>query len=178
MISHGVSDMTRSTGRVSVDVDHDTATFTVETLRRRWTRIGHTAYPQARRLLITADGGGSDSNRNRLWKLEVQRFAGDIGLKVSVCHFPPATSKWNKIEHRMVCHITGIWRGHPLISHETVVNLIGHTTTKRRLTISAELDKSTCPLGQQGTSAQLESLALKRDGFHGEWNYSLSSRAK
>ena len=122
-------DVTRDSGWVSVGEDHDTAVFAVETLRRWWQRMGHVAYQQARRLLITADGGGSNSSRSRLWKVELQQFADATGLRISVCHFPPGTSKWNKIEHRMFCHITENWRGRPLVSRQVVVNLIGHTTT-------------------------------------------------
>ena len=133
-------DLTRDAGWVSVGVDHDTASFAVETLRRWWERMGCVSYPAARRLLITADGGGSNGSRNRLWKWELQQFADDTGLQISVCHFPPGTSKWNKIEHRMFCHITENWRGRPLVSREVVVNLIGHTTTRSGLAIRSELD--------------------------------------
>ena len=153
-IPYGVYDVTRDSGWVSVGEDHDTPAFAVETLRRWWRRMGRAAYPAAKRLLITADGGGSNSSRSRLWKAELQKFADASGLCISVCHFPPGTSKWNKIEHRMVCHIAENWRGRPLVSLEAVVNLIGHTTTTEELTIRSELN-------------------LTRDKFHGEWNYKL-----
>ena len=129
-----------------------------------------------RPLLITADGGGSNGSRNRLWKWELQQFADDTGLRISVCHFPPGTSKWNKIEHRMFCHITENWRGRPLVSREVVVNLIGHTTTRSGLAIRSELDANSYPTGQPVTAEQMESLSLKRDKFQGDWNYSLTPR--
>ena len=172
-IPYGVYDITKDTGWVSVGIDHDTATFAVETLRRWWERMGSVVYPRARRLLITADGGGSNRSRNRLWKLELHKFARDTGLSVSVCHFPPGTSKWNKIEHRMFCHITENWRGKPLVSREVIVNLIGNTTTKSGLTIRSELDERSYPTGQKITKKQVENLPMKRDSFHGEWNYTV-----
>ena len=175
-IPYGVYDLTHDAGWVSVGVDHDTASFAVETLRRWWRRMGCVSYPVARRLLITADGGGSNGSRNRLWKWELQQFADEMGLRVSVCHFPPGTSKWNKIEHRMFCHITENWRGRPLVSREVVVNLIGHTTTQSGLAIRSELDENSYPTGQPVTAEQMESLSLKRDKFHGDWNYSLRPR--
>ena len=175
-IPYGVYDLTRDAGWVSVGVDHDTASFAVETLRRWWERMGCVSYPAARRLLITADGGGSNGSRNRLWKWELQQFADDTGLRISVCHFPPGTSKWNKIEHRMFCHITENWRGRPLVSREVVVNLIGHTTTRSGLAIRSELDANSYPTGQPVTAEQMESLSLKRDKFHGDWNYRLTPR--
>ena len=127
-------------------------------------------------MLITADGGGSNSSRSRLWKVELQKFADATGLRVSVCHFPPGTSKWNKIEHRMFCHITENWRGRPLVSREVVVNLIGHTRTKSGLRIRSELDENSYPTGQTVSDEQLQALNLKRDPFHGEWNYQLTPR--
>ena len=175
-IPYGIYDVTRDNGWVSVGEDHDTAVFAVETLRRWWLRMGSAAYPQARRLLITADGGGSNGSRNRLWKVELQKFADATGLRVSVCHFPPGTSKWNKIEHRMFCHITENWRGRPLVSREVVVNLIGHTRTKSGLTIRSELDENQYPTGQAVSDEEMQALNLKRDRFHGEWNYSLTPR--
>jgi hypothetical protein len=161
------------TGWVSVGVDHDTAEFAVETVRRWWRHMGSQVYPKAKRILITADGGGSNGSRCRLWKVELQRFADESGLAISVCHFPPGTSKWNKIEHRMFCHITENWRGRPLVSREVVVNLIGHTTTKTGLTIRSALDENLYPTGREVTTQQMESLAIKRDKFHGEWNYTI-----
>ena len=175
-IPYGIYDVTNDTGWVSVGEDHDTAVFAVETLRRWWLRMGSAAYPQAKRLLITADGGGSNGSRNRLWKVELQKFADATGLRVSVCHFPPGTSKWNKIEHRMFCHITENWRGRPLVSREVVVNLIGHTRTKSGLTIRSELDENSYPTGRSVSDEQVQALNLKRDKFHGEWNYSLTPK--
>ena len=132
--------------------------------------------PRAKRLLITADGGGSNGSRGRLWKVELQRLADEIGLRISVCHFPPGTSMWNKIEHRMFCHITENWRGRPLVSREVVVNLIGHTTTKTGVAIRSELDENRYPTGREVTAQQMESLAIKQDKFHGEWNYTIQPR--
>ena len=175
-IPYGIYDVTGDRGWVSVGVDHDTAVFAVETLRRWWLKMGRVAYPQARRLLITADGGGSNGSRNRLWKVELQKFADATGLRISVCHFPPGTSKWNKIEHRMFCHITENWRGRPLVSREVVVNLIGHTRTKSGLRIRSELDENSYPTGQTVSDEQMQALNLKRDRFHGEWNYTLTPR--
>jgi hypothetical protein len=173
VIPYGVYDEATNTGWVSVVVDHDTAEFAVETVRRWWRHMGSQVYPKAKRILITADGGGSNGRRCRLWKVELQRFAEESGLCISVCHFPPGTSKWNKIEHRMFCHITENWRGRPLVSREVVVNLIGHTTTKTGLTIRSELDENIYPTGREVTDQQMESLAIKRDKFHGEWNYTI-----
>ena len=176
VIPYGVYDMVTNTGWVSVGVDHDTAEFAVETIRCWWYHMGSTVYPRAQRLLITADGGGSNGSRNRLWKMELQKLADDIRLRISVCHFPPGTSKWNKIEHRMFCHITENWRGRPLMSREVVVNLIGHTTTRTGLEIHSELNENSYPTGREVTEQQMESLSIKRDKFHGEWNYTLVPR--
>lgn len=176
VIPYGVYDMATNTGWVSVGVDHDTAEFAVDTIRRWWRHMGSVTYPRAKRLLITADGGGSNGSRNRLWKIELQKLADDVGLRIAVCHFPPGTSKWNKIEHRMFCHITENWRGRPLVSREVVVNLIGHTTTKTGLAIHSELNEHSYPTGREVTDQQLESLSIKRDKFHGEWNYTLVPR--
>jgi Rhodopirellula transposase DDE domain len=139
--------------------------------------MGRLAYRRAQRLLITADGGGANGSRKRLWKLELQRLADDIGLWISVCHFPPGTSKWNQIEHRMFCHITENWRGRPLVSREVVVNLIGHTTTQSGLAIHSALDENRYPTGREVSDEQMESLSIKRDKFHGEWNYTLTPRS-
>ena len=135
--------------------------------------MGRPLYPQARRLLITADGGGSNGYRTRLWKLELQGLAEELGLAISVCHFPPGTSKWNKIEHRMFCHITQNWRGRPLVSRQAVVALIGSTTTDTGLKIQAALDARKYPAGVKVTQAQMQSVRLKPDSFHGEWNYTV-----
>jgi transposase len=175
-IPYGVYDLAADAGWVSVGVDHDTAEFAVESLRRWWRNRGGRVYPQAKRLLITADGGGSNGSRCRLWKVELQRFADETGLSVSVCHFPPGTSKWNKIEHRMFCHITENWRGRPLVSREVVVNLIGSTTTKTGLEIRAELDAGSYPVGREVTKQQMEGLSIEREKFHGEWNYTIRPR--
>jgi hypothetical protein len=173
IIPYGVYDETTNTGWVSVGVDHDTAECAVETVRRWWWPMGSQVYPKAKRRLITADGGGSNGSRCRLWKVELQRLAEESGLCLSVCHFPPGTSKWNKIEHRMCCHITENWRGRPLVSREGVVNLLGHTTTKTGLTIRSEWDENIYPTGREVTDQQMESLVIKRDKFHGEWNYTI-----
>ena len=175
-IPYGVYDLTANAGWVSVGIDHDTAAFAVETLRRWWRQMGRPLYPDARRLLVTADGGGSNSSRNRLWKLELQKLADELGLKVSVAHFPPGTSKWNKIEHRMFCHITQNWRGRPLVSYQVIVKLIAATTTATGLAIRSDLDESSYPLGVKVTDDQMDGLAIRRDPFHGEWNYTLSPR--
>ena len=175
-IPYGVYDLVANEGWVSVGVDPDTAAFAVETIRRWWRQMGGRVYGGAQRLLITADGGGSNASRNRLWKLELQRLADELGLAISVCHFPPGTSKWNKIEHRMFCHITENWRGRPLVSREAVVNLIGNTTTKAGLEIQAELDEGSYPTGREVTEDQLARIAIERDKFHGEWNYTVSPR--
>jgi hypothetical protein len=148
----------------------------VETIRRWWHQMGNPTYPRAKRLLISADGSGSNGSRNRLWKLELQRLADDIGVRISVCHFPPGTCKWNQIEHRMCFHITENWRGRPLVSREVVVNLIGQTTTQTGLAIHSELTENSYPTGKAVTKAQLENLSIKRDKFHGEWNYTLVPR--
>ena len=176
VIPSGIYDEATNTGWVSVGVDHDTAEFAVETVRRWWRQMGNQAYPRAKRLLITADGGGSNGSRCRLWKVEVQRLADETGLRISVCHFPPGTSKWNKIEHRMFCHITENWRGRPLVSREVVVNLIGHPTTTTGFVIQSALDEHSYPTGREVTAEQMESLALKQEKFHGEWNYTLRPR--
>ena len=175
-IPYGIYDQTTDTGWVSVGVDHDTAEFAVATLRRWWRNMGRSVYPRAKRLLITADGGGSNGSRYRLWKVELQGWADETGLRISVCHFPPGTSKWNKIEHRMFCHITENWRGRPLVSREVVVNLIGHTTTQTGLEIRSELDEGSYPTGRKVSDEQREGLSIKRDKFHGEWNYSILPR--
>jgi transposase len=175
-IPYGVYDQTANTGWVSVGTDHDTAQFAVETLRRWWYKMGVAAYAEANELLITADGGGSNARRSRLWKFELQRLTDETGLTITVCHFPPGTSKWNKIEHRMFCHITANWRGRPLVSHEVIVNLIANTTTHAGLTIQAALDQRAYPTGIKVTAQQMESLHLFPADFHGDWNYALKPR--
>lgn len=175
---YGVYDLGRNEGWVSVGTDHDTAEFAVETIRRWWRKMGRGIYPQARQLLITADGGGSNGSRVRLWKVKLQELADESNLEIHVCHFPPGTSKWNKIEHRMFCHITQNWRGRPLISHEIIVNLIGQTTTSEGLKIRAEIDRGKYPKGVEVSVEAMKNLALERDEFHGEWNYSLKPHAQ
>ena len=175
-IPYGVYDMAANLGWVSVGVDHDTAEFAVATLRRWWHQLGSEMYPGAKRLLVTADGGGSNGSRCRLWKLKLQEFADETGLRITVCHFPPGTSKWNKIEHRMFCHITQNWRGRPLVDLECIVKLIGSTTTEAGLEIRAELDQKAYPLGRVVTQEEMDSIAIKADEFHGEWNYTIRPR--
>jgi len=170
-VTPGVYDSTANVGWVSVGVDHDTAEFAVETLRRWWEKMGRVRYPKAIELLITADGGGSNGSRVRLWKVALQRFADQAGLRISVCHFPPGTSKWNKIEHRMFSHISLNWRGKPLISHEIIVNLIAGTTTRTGLKIEAELDTNVYPIGIEVTDNELKNTRIEKAAFHGEWNY-------
>ena len=172
-IPYGVYDLTRNHGWVSVGIDHDTAQFATVTLRRWWASMGSLAYPQAEELLITADGGGSNSSRARLWKLCLQKLADDLALRISVCHFPPGTSKWNKIEHRMFCHITENWRGRPLLSRAVIVNLIGSTKTRTGLHINAELDIGSYPTKIKVTDKELASIRIKRAKFHGNWNYTI-----
>lgn len=170
---YGVYDPTANRGWVSVGVDHDTAEFAVETLRRWWEKMGRARYPNATELLVTADGGGSNGSRVRLWKVALQRLADQTGLRISVCHFPPGTSKWNKIEHRMFSHISMNWRGKPLYSHEVIVNLIASTTTDTGLKIEAELDANAYPKGIQVTDEELNRVRIQRAEFHGEWNYTI-----
>ena len=174
-IPYGVYDQTANCGWVSVGVDHDTAQFAVETIRRWWLNMGHQAYPHATDLLITADGGGSNGSRSHLWKVELQQLANGTHLNITVCHFPPGTSKWNKIEHRMFSHITENWRGRPLISHEVIVNLIGNTTTQAGLYIQAALDVGHYPTGIKVPSKHIERLNLHPAQFHGnDWNYTIN----
>ena len=175
---YGVYDLTTNSGWVNVGIDHDTAEFAVESIRRWWREMGLAAYPRASRLLITADCGGSNGYRVRLWRRELQRLADEQKLSIQVCHFPPGTSKWNKIEHRMFCHITANWRGRPLISREVVVNLIGSTTTTQGLRIKAALDENTYMPGIKVTDEELATLAIERDAFHGEWNYRVKPRTQ
>ncbi len=170
---YGVYDPTANVGWVSVGVDHDTAEFAVETLRRWWEKMGHPRYPAAQELLVTADGGGSNGARVRLGKVALQRLADQTGLRISVCHFPPGTSKWNKIEHRLFSHISMNWRGKPLFSHEVIVNLIAGTTTRTGLKIEAELDTNVYPKGIQVTDEELEKVQIQRANFHGKWNYTI-----
>ena len=176
VIPHGVYDIGRNEGWVSVGISHDTAEFAVESIRRWWTQMGRPAYPTAPEILITADGGGSNGTRVRLWKAELQKLADALGLRVHVRHFPPGTSKWNKIEHRMFCHITANWRGRPLISRMAVVELIAATRTAQGLALRAELDDNIYETGRKVSEEEMHALALERCDFHGEWNYLLSPR--
>jgi len=175
-IPYGVFDTGRNEGWVSVGVDHDTAEFAVSSIRNWWTRMGNIVYPHARELLITADAGGSNSYRVRLWKRELQALADETGLTLTICHFPPGTSKWNKIEHRMFCHITANWRGRPLSSLAVTVNLIAATTTRAGLTIRADLDLGAYEKGIRVSKDEMLRLHLKPADFHGEWNYTITSR--
>ena len=170
---YGIYDLGRNSGWVSVGMDHDTAEFAVETIRRWWRTMGRPAYPEATRLLITADAGGSNGSRLRLWKIELQKLADETGLRIVVCHFPPGTSKWNKIEHRLFSYITQNWRGQPLRSFQTIVNLIAATTTKTGLKVHAELNTETYQSGIKVSDAELAQVKLRRDKFHGDWNYEI-----
>ena len=177
-IPYGVYDVSQNEGWVSVGMDHDTARFAVQAIGRWWHKMGAQHYPHARELLIMADGGGSNGSRCRLWKVALQELASGLGIPIHVSHFPPGTSKWNKIEHRMFCHITQNWRGRPLVSHEVIVNLIAKVTTRTGLKIRAELDRGTYPSGIQVTEAELQTLHLKPHAFHGHWNYALLPERK
>jgi len=176
-IPYGVYDIGQNKGFVSVGVDHDTAEFAVATIRRWWNGVGRVAYAGASQLYITADGGGSNASRSKLFKLELQKFSDETNLTITVSHYPPGTSKWNKIEHRMFCHITANWRAVPLETREIVVELISHTTTSKGLTIHAELDTNTYEKGRSVTKKEFNGLALTRKEFHGEWNYSIAPRS-
>ncbi len=175
---YGVYDLTKNNGWVSVGIDHDTAAFAVSSIRQWWRKMGRATYPKARDLLITADSGGSNSSRSRLWKVELQKWANQTGMSITVCHFPPGTSKWNKIEHRMFSFITKNWRGKPLIDRTTIVNLIGSTKTKDGLKIRCELDTKTYPKGIKVPDVQLEKVKLKKHKFHGDWNYTICPNKK
>lgn len=172
-IPYGVYDVTHNEGWVSVGIDHDTARFATATILRWWRKMGKKRYPRATKLLMTADSGGSNSSRTRLWKVALQELSDKIGLQLEVCHFPPGTSKWNKIEHRMFCHITRNWRGRPLVSYAVIVQLIGSTKTDRGLIIRAEVDKNTYPTKEIVTKEQLAMVQMRPAEFHGEWNYAI-----
>jgi hypothetical protein len=172
-IPYGVYDLTRNAGWVSVGVDHDTASFAVRTIRRWWRVMGQPAYPQAQSLLITADSGGSNGARVRLWKWELQRLADATGLTITVCHFPPGTSKWNKIEHRLFSYISANWRGRPLTSLVAIINLIAATTTETGLRVRAEIDKGAYPQGRTITNEEMATILLRPHHFHGDWNYTI-----
>jgi hypothetical protein len=173
---YGVYDLTANEGWVSVGIDHDTARFATESLHRWWQRMGSRVYLRAKRLLVTADSGGSNGSRSRLWKVAIQELADKIGLGISVCHFPPGTSKWNKIEHRMFCHITENWRGKPLVSRAVIVNLIGSTKTRTGLQVRAELDANTYEAGIKVSDEELAAIRIQKEKFHGDWNYTIIPR--
>jgi len=175
-IPYGVYDVGQNQGWVNVGCDHDTATFAMESIRRWWQKMGRPVYPKATRLLICADAGGSNGYRIRLWKVELQKFVDETGLIVTVCHLPPGTSKWNKIEHRLFSHISMNWRGRPLISHEVVVKLIGATKTKTGLKVKAKLDKGKYPPKMKVSDEEMASLNIEPHNFHGEWNYTIRPR--
>jgi Rhodopirellula transposase DDE domain len=175
-IPYGVYDIFNNQGWVSVGIDHDTAAFAVHTIRRWWKRMGRRRFPKARELFVTADSGGSNSARCRLWKVALQELADETGLRITIGHLPPGTSKWNKIEHRMFSFITQNWRGQPLASLQAIVELIGHTRTAKGLTVHAELDTNTYPKGIEVPDEQLEQVQLKPHAFHGEWNYTIPPR--
>lgn len=174
---YGTYDVTHNLGWVNVGTDNDTAQFAVKSIQRWWEELGERLYPDAEEILIMADGGGSNGWRNRLWKKSLQDWADKEGLSIMVCHFPPGTSKWNKIEHRMFCHITHNWRGRPLVSHEVIVQLIGSTTTKDGLRIGASLDSGVYPKGVKVTDEEMKSLSIEQAEFHGEWNYLITPRS-
>lgn len=175
---YGVYDLAANEAWVSVGTDHDTGAFAVEAIRRWWQTMGAPLYPDATRLLVTADAGGSNGSRLRLWKTELQRLADETGLEIAVCHFPPGTSKWNKIEHRLFSAITMNWRGKPLVSHEVIVKLIAATTTRTGLRVRSALDTGSYPKGVKVADAEMATLHLQRDAFHGDWNYTLIPRER
>jgi DNA-binding transcriptional ArsR family regulator len=173
-VPYGVYDIAGNAGWVSVGVDHDTAAFAANAIRTWWKLMGRERYRNPRSLLITADGGGSNGSRVRLWKLELQKLADELGVPITVCHLPPGTSKWNRIEHKLFSFITGNWRGKPLVSHQVIVQLIAATTTKTGLKVRCELDRNTYPAGVKVSDAEIEAVNLTRHEFHGEWNYTVS----
>ena len=176
-VPYGVYDLAADAGWVSVGIDHDTAAFAANAIRSWWRLMGRQRYPKASSLLITADGGGSNGSRVRLWKIELQKLADDLGIPITVCHLPPATSKWNKIEHRLFSFITANWRGKPLVSHQVIVELIAATTTKSGLTVRCQLDQNPYPAGIKVSDAEMQAVSLSPHDFHGEWNYTVSPKA-
>ena len=177
-LPYGIYDLGRNTGFVNVGIDHDTGAFSVASIRGWWKHEGRWLYPEATSLLITADGGGSKGYRLRLWKIELQKLADQIGLPITVCHFPPGTSKWNKVEHRLFSFISSNWRGEPLQDYETIVNLIANTTTAKGLTVTCRLDRRRYPLGKKISDEEFATIHLVQDDFHGEWNYSIHPNRK
>ena len=174
---YGIYDLGRNAGFVNVGTDHDTGAFAVASIRGWWRSEGRRLYPDADMILITADGGGSNGSRLRLWKLELQKFADQSGLNISVCHFPPGTSKWNKIEHRLFSFITSNWRGEPLRDYETIVNLIARTTTAKGLKVTCRLDRRKYPTGRKVSDEEMEGINVERNKFHGDWNYVIKPKA-
>jgi hypothetical protein len=170
---YGVYDPNDNTGWVNIGIDHDTAEFAVESIRMWWREMGKSRYPAATKLLITADGGGSNGSRVKLWKTELQKLADELQMDIHVCHFPPGTSKWNKIEHKMFSYISKNWRGHPLVNLETIVNLIANTTTKKGLKIQVRVDHKKYPIGIKVSQIELDNIFLEKDPYHGEWNYTI-----
>ena len=177
-VPYGVYDLARNEGWVSIGIDHDTASFAVHAIRRWWNRMGRSAYPDTTALLITADAGGSNGSRVRLWKWELQQFANRTGLAITVCHFPPGTSKWNKIEHRLFSHIAMNWRGKPLVDLVTIVSLIGETTTDAGLRVRSEVDTGSYPKGVVISEHQMAQVQLEPHSFHGDWNYTIRPRVR
>ena len=174
---YGVYDIDRNTGFVNVGTDHDTAAFAVASIRGWWRHEGRRLYPAAKDLLITADGGGSNGSRLRLWKIELQKLADESGISITVCHFPPGTSKWNKIEHRLFSFISSNWRGEPLRDYETIVNLISRTATAKGLKVTCRLDRRKYPIGRKVTDEEMQSINLERHKFHGDWNYMIRPKS-
>jgi len=168
---YGIYDLRRNAGFVNVGTDHDTGAFAVASIRGWWRFEGRRLHPKTAKILITADGGGSNGSRLRLWKFELQKLADETGLSISVCHFPPGTSKWNKVEHRLFSFITSNWRGEPLLNYETIVNLIAKTTTAKGLKVVCKLDRRKYPTGRKITDAEMKQVNVERGRFHGEWNY-------
>jgi hypothetical protein len=177
-VPYGIYDVTANQGWVTVGNDHDTPEFAVNVIRTWWQQMGHPMYPEATRLLVTADCGGSNGYRARAWKLNLQKLANETNLTITVCHFPPGTSKWNKIEHRMFCHITQNWRGRPLVSLEAIVSLIGAVTTRKGLKIKASVDQGKYELGQKVTDKELADVRIEKSEFQGAWNYSILPNGK
>jgi len=175
---YGIYDLGRNAGFVNVGTDHDTGAFAVASIRGWWRFEGRHIYPEASQIVITADGGGSNGSRLRLWKLELQKFADETGLSLSICHFPPGTSKWNKIEHRLFAFISSNWRGEPLRDYETIVNLIANTTTAKGLTVKCRLDRRKYPTGRKVSDQEMQRVNLKRNKFHGDWNYVIKPASK
>ena len=170
---YGIYDLSQNNGMVNVGISSDTAMFAVESIRRWWYTMGKSTYPNATQLLITCDGGGSNGSRNRLWKRELQVLSSEINIEIAICHYPPGTSKWNKIEHRMFSYISKHWRGIPLISHEVIINLIASTTTKTGFSVKCIIDENSYETGIKVSDEELDGINIRKDDFHGEWNYSI-----